>query len=85
LVEAQNSPGLQPAPPIDCGLMALSVVAGHYRIAADPVQLAHELGLGQRAAGCNEIVRAALRLGLKARQVRKVSLKRLASIRDRRL
>jgi ATP-binding cassette, subfamily B, bacterial HlyB/CyaB len=63
-----------------CGLMALSAVAWHYRVAADPVQLAHELGLGSRAASGDDIVRAAKRLGLKARMLSRAKLTRLAAV-----
>jgi subfamily B ATP-binding cassette protein HlyB/CyaB len=68
------------AQPIDNGLFALSVVAGRLRIAADPIQLAHELGLGQKPADGEDIVRAAKLVGLKARLVRHVKPRRLAGI-----
>jgi ATP-binding cassette, subfamily B, bacterial HlyB/CyaB len=51
----------------DAGLAALALIAGHYRIAADPKQLSHELALSGRVANVEEIVRAARSLGLKAR------------------
>jgi hypothetical protein len=52
---------------LDSGLIALSLVAGFYRITADPAQIAHDLGLGQRLAQDVDLVRAAQRLGLGAR------------------
>ena len=55
------------AAPLDSGLTALAMVAGYYRIAADPAQLRHELALGAHAAGPEDLVRAAKRLNLKAR------------------
>jgi len=55
------------AGPPDSGLIALAMVAGYYRIAADPAQLRHELALGAHAAGPEDLVRAAKRLKLKAR------------------
>lgn len=66
--------------PGDSGLLSLTTIAGHYRIAANPYQLAHELGLGSRPAGGEEIVRAAARIGLKARLIRGQSIKRLQTI-----
>ena len=56
-----------PAERIDFGLQSLALIAGYYHIAAEPVQLAHDLGLAQRAANSGDLVRAAQRLGLKAR------------------
>ncbi|TIX90512.1 type I secretion system permease/ATPase [Rhizobium sp. P44RR-XXIV] len=52
---------------IDSGLVALCAVAGYYRIVADPVQLATELVLADRAAAHADLLRAANRTGLKAR------------------
>ncbi len=52
---------------LDQGLHALVGIAGHFRISADPYQLAHNLGLGQRPSVGADIVRGAHRLGLKAR------------------
>ncbi len=51
----------------DSGLLSLTTIAGHYRIAAEPAQIAHDLGLGATAAGGEDIVRGATRIGLKAR------------------
>ena len=59
-----------PAQPFDCGLAALAVIARYYRIAADPAQLAHELGLAGHASGSGDLVRAAQRLGFKGRIVK---------------
>ena len=56
----------QPTLRVDSGLFALASIAGHYRISTDPMQLAHDLGLGQRPSTPGDIVRAAMRLGLKA-------------------
>src|SRR6185312_5694344 len=53
------------------------MVAAHYRIAADPAQLVHELGINTPSTGSDGIVRAAKRLGLKARQILHADLKRL--------
>jgi hypothetical protein len=60
---AVQSAGFVPA--IDEGLLSLTLVAGYYRLASDPAQMAHDLGLGQRAANAEDIVRAARRIGLK--------------------
>jgi len=65
---------------VDSGLSALSFIAGHYRISADATQLAHDMGLGERVAGATDIVRAAHRLGLKARFVQAPSARRLAAM-----
>lgn len=74
----------EPAQPIgkrpDSGLFALAAIASHYRIAADPFQLAHDLGLGTRTAVGEDIVRAAKRIGLRSRLLREQDAKRLASI-----
>jgi ATP-binding cassette, subfamily B, bacterial HlyB/CyaB len=51
----------------DTGLVSLAVVAAYYRLACDPAQMAHDLGLGGRQAGAADIFRAARRLGFKAR------------------
>jgi subfamily B ATP-binding cassette protein HlyB/CyaB len=63
----------------DGGLISLTTIAGHYRIAADPLQLAHDLGLGARPASAEDIVRAATRIGLKARLLKDQQPKRLAT------
>ena len=56
----------QPKPHADPGLVSLAMIAAHYRIACDPGQMAHDLGLGQRAATAEDVVRAARRVGLKS-------------------
>lgn len=70
----------QPAWARDSGLACIAAIAGHYRIAAEPAQLSHELGLGAAVAGAAEMVRAAGRLGLKGRWSRGSRLKRLAQL-----
>ncbi|TXR49313.1 type I secretion system permease/ATPase [Phyllobacterium endophyticum] len=52
----------------DTGLMALSTIAGFYRIATQPETLARELALRAHARQ-TDIVRAALSIGLKSRMV----------------
>ena len=64
---------------IDGGLLSLAMIAGYYRIACDPAQMAHDLGLGHRASNAEDIVRAARRLGLKARALPDQTPKRLRS------
>jgi subfamily B ATP-binding cassette protein HlyB/CyaB len=56
------------------------MVAGYYRVAADPAQLRHELALGDHAAGPDDLVRAAKRLKLKARLLTGKSAKRLDAV-----
>jgi hypothetical protein len=48
-----------PAQLLDSGLCGLSLVAGYYRIAGDPVQLRHQLALTGRNAQVEDIVRGA--------------------------
>jgi len=76
-----GTPARQPTGPApDAGLLALTTIAGHYRIAADPFQIAHDLGLGGRAAEGEDIVRAAERIGLKSRLLRGQPAKRLTTV-----
>ena len=74
--------GAASAPPQDLpdsGLAALALVAGYFRISADPLHLAHELALSGRAARPDDLVRAAQRLGLKARLTGGETVTRLQS------
>jgi subfamily B ATP-binding cassette protein HlyB/CyaB len=64
----------------DPGLAALSLVAGYYRIAADPAQLRHQLALTERLAQAEDLLRAANLLQLKSRVIRDVDAKRLGAI-----
>lgn len=68
---------LTPAP--DATLACLCMVAGYYRIPADPAQLKHQLALLQPASA-EDSVRAAKRLGLKARIIKFRRAKRLGAI-----
>src|SRR5262249_24022229 len=54
-------------------------IAGYYGIPADPLQMAHELGLTGCFSGPEDLVRSAKRIGLKARLLRAQSIERLAS------
>ena len=65
---------------LDSGLHALCGIAAYFRIAADPDLIASELALHARAAEATDIVRAANRIGLKARIVDNVCADRLATI-----
>lgn len=65
---------------LESGLKALSLVASYFRIVVEPSQLAHDLGLGNRPASSDDIVRVAVRIGLKARLLRNPSLKRMAAV-----
>ncbi len=78
--EARNAD----ARPLDGGLCALALIAGYFRIAADPAQLRHQLALTGRLAGAEDLVRAANLLELKSRIVRGVTAKRLGAIPFRR-
>ncbi|MBR0800502.1 type I secretion system permease/ATPase [Bradyrhizobium jicamae] len=64
----------------DSGLFAVAAIAGHFRIAADPRQLQHELGLQGRAATPDDLRRAANRLDLKARWISDAKPKRLTAV-----
>jgi subfamily B ATP-binding cassette protein HlyB/CyaB len=70
----------QGAERLDPGLSAFSLIAGYYRIAADPAQLRHQLALTGRLAGAEDLVRAANLLQLKSRLIRGVDAKRLGAI-----
>jgi ATP-binding cassette, subfamily B, bacterial HlyB/CyaB len=78
--EARSAPGPVPLPEIDSGLVSLAMVAAHYRISCDPAQMAHDLALGHRPAKADELVRAAKRIGLKAKVLRAQTKKRLLSV-----
>jgi subfamily B ATP-binding cassette protein HlyB/CyaB len=65
---------------LDSGLAGLALVAGYYRIAADPMQLRHQLALIGRPAGAEDIIRGANLLQLKSRILRGVTAKRLSAI-----
>src|SRR5271170_1807847 len=69
-----------PAQLLDPGLSGLSLVAGYYRIAGDPMQLRHQLALTGRRAQAEDIVRGANVLQLKSRILRGVTAKRLGAI-----
>ncbi len=67
-------------PPGDSGLVALAAIAAQYRIAADPGQMSHELGLGEVPADAEAIVRAARRIGLKSEVQPRQTAKRLKTV-----
>jgi len=63
-------------PTTEAGLTALVLVARLHGIAADPAQIRHQASLGERAFSEEDLLRAAKRLGLKAKIVQ-FSLQRL--------
>ena len=75
---------VRPQPPSevmgDSALVALAAIAAHYRIAADPAQMSHELGLGESLANGEHVVRAARKIGLKATLLTKQTVKRLKTV-----
>jgi subfamily B ATP-binding cassette protein HlyB/CyaB len=74
-------PGVaQNAERLDPGLLAFSLIASYYRIAADPAQLRHQLALTGRLAGAEDLLRVANFLQLKSRVIRGVDAKRLGAI-----
>ena len=81
--ETALAPGPAAPPParaVDSGLMGLALIAGYYRIAADPAQLKHQLALIGRFTDSEDLVRGANILGLKSRILRRISAKRLGAI-----
>ena len=74
--EADRAAPAPSAPPADPGLTALAMIAGYYRIAADPAQLRHLLALGA-AATAEDLVRGANLLQLKSRILAGARAKRL--------
>jgi subfamily B ATP-binding cassette protein HlyB/CyaB len=72
--------GKAEAKALDSGLCALCGIAAYYRIAADPLQLAHDLALNGNPASTTDVIRAAQRVGLKSRKVPLRSAGRLESI-----
>ncbi len=75
-----QQPMQAPLTPLDTGLVGLSMIAGYYRIAADPAQITHQLALNGRMASSEDLLRAGNILGLKARIVTGVTEKRLAAL-----
>ena len=73
-----------PAQLLDSGPCGLSLVAGYYRIAGDPMQLRHQLALTGRKAQVEDVVRGANVLRLKSPILRGVTAKRLAPFLFRR-
>jgi subfamily B ATP-binding cassette protein HlyB/CyaB len=55
-------------------------IAAYYHVAADPVHLSRELALQDRQADENDIIRAAMLIGLKAKLLVKVTATRLATL-----
>jgi subfamily B ATP-binding cassette protein HlyB/CyaB len=75
-----ETPSHRPAQALDAGLCGLALIAGYYRIAADPMQLRHQLALTGAPANAEDLVRGANILDLKSRLLRGVTAKRLAAI-----
>ena len=76
---SSNEPSVAPSAAVDMGLLGLVAIAGHYRIAADPVQLQHDLNLEGRFAEPADLMRCALRLKLKARLMEHPTFQRILS------
>ena len=66
--------------PAATGLLALCGVAAYFRIAADAELLARELAMGEREAAPDDLLRAARRIGLKARRAERLDAARLATL-----
>jgi subfamily B ATP-binding cassette protein HlyB/CyaB len=81
--EAGEKEGAAPPPAQrfrDTGLISVAMIAAYFRIAVDPAQLQHEMALKGADANAEDVVRAARRIGLKARLVAGVNVTRLAAI-----
>lgn len=76
----KEAPAQTPPQAMDSGLTGLALVAGYYRIAADPAQLRHQLALIGRMANAEDLVRGANLLQLKSRILSAVNAKRLGAI-----
>ncbi len=62
------------------GFIAVAQLAGHHGILASPAQLSHQSGLGELPPTAEDLARAAISVGLKARVLRNPTAKRLKSI-----
>ena len=60
--------------------MGLALIAGYYRIAADPAQIKHQIALIGRFANAEDLVRGANILGLRSRILKRISPERLGAI-----
>jgi len=76
-------------PQVDTGLACLIMMARFFRTAAEPEQVRHDLGIQGRPFGVDDLLRAAKRLGFKARRVQsrterleKVQLPAIAELGD---
>ncbi len=76
----QAAPRPADASPIDAGLRALCGIAAFYRIGADPAGLQRELALGAREADEVDLIRAAQRIGMRARLVTGASAQRIGKM-----
>ena len=65
---------------LDAALCALTMIAGYYRIAADPAQLRRQLAVTGRTANAEDIVRGANVLEMKSRILRNVTAARLVVV-----
>jgi subfamily B ATP-binding cassette protein HlyB/CyaB len=64
----------------DSGLQGLCGIAAYYRIVASPDQIRRELALHGTSVSCEDLVRAAVLIGLKARLIRPIHKQRLAAL-----
>lgn len=78
--EREGAGDIRP-PETDPALTCLAMVAGYFRIAADPIAMLRDIGLARRRVEAEDVLRSAGRIGLKARIVsRGITLDRLASV-----
>ena len=82
---AEAAPKAAPAAAIpsfgpDSGLSALALIASFHQVACEPMQIRHDLGIGDKPSTALDVVRAARRLKLKARMLTGQKAERLEKI-----
>lgn len=73
---ANAASSMAPSPSAS-GFWALAAIAAHYRIAAQPEQIAHSLGVYGRHCSSADVVRGAQKIGLKSKILKHQNIDRL--------
>ena len=71
---------LDALPQFNGGFIAVAHLAGHHGVLASAAQLSHESGLGDTPPTAEDLARAAIRVGLKARVLRDPDARRMKTI-----